>query len=261
LSFLLWQEPPSPVEVFNFQNPPFKKFVFSWVSRFLQPTRYRLVQKKAYSVTQREDGKIWPLYAETMIGLKRLNNLQMCVETVIGDQVKGDLIETGVWRGGACILMAAVLAANSIKDRKVYVADSFEGLPRPDAGTFPADSGDKHHEYNAYLAVSQEEVKENFRKYGLLDDNVVFLKGWFKDTLPSAPIKELAVMRLDGDMYGSTMDALTNLYPKLSRGGFCIVDDYALPGCKQAINDYRAAHGIDAEIQPIDEDSVFWRNE
>jgi O-methyltransferase len=85
------------------------------------------------------------------------------------------------------------------------------------------------------LAVSLEQVKANFDRYGLLDDQVRFLKGWFRDTLPVAPIERLAVLRLDGDMYESPMDTLVNLYPKLSEGGYVIVDDYgAIPACRQA---------------------------
>jgi O-methyltransferase len=102
-------------------------------------------------------------------------------------------------------------------------------------------------------------VKQNFEKYGLLDDQVCFLKGWFRDTLRSAPIKELAVVRLDGDMYESTMDALTALYPKLSQGGYLIVDDYGLAGCKRAVDDYRHAEKISDEILPIDECAVYWQ--
>lgn len=196
-----------------------------------------------------------------MIGFKRLDNLQFCIESVLRDRVEGDLIETGVWRGGACIFMRAVLAAYGVEDRKVYVADSFEGLPKPDdPEKFPADKGDKHY-IHTYLAVSKEEVENNFRKYRLLDDQVVFLKGWFKDTLPNAPIKKLALLRLDGDMYGSTMDALVNLYPKLSSGGFCIIDDYALRGCKLAVDDYRAKQKINSEMKTIDWTGRYWRKE
>jgi O-methyltransferase len=104
-------------------------------------------------------------------------------------------------------------------------------------------------------------VESHFERYGLLDNKVVFLKGWFRDTLPSAPIEKLAVLRLDGDMYGSTIDALTNLYPKLSKGGFCIVDDYALDGCRRAVDEYRTEHGIDAEMRAIDWTGRYWRKE
>src|SRR5262249_7945660 len=159
--------------------------------------------------------------------LKRLENLKFCVETAIRDGVPGDLIETGVWRGGACIFMRAILEAYGDKQRKVWVADSFAGLPKPNEAKYDADRGDKHHTFGD-LAVPRETVEKNFEQYGLLDDQVRFLEGWFKDTLPSAPINSLAVMRLDGDMYESTIQALEALYPKLSPGGFVIIDDYFL---------------------------------
>jgi O-methyltransferase len=122
-------------------------------------------------------------------------------------------------------------------------AGSISILPKPDVERYPVDKGDALYRAGM-LAVSQAEVEDNFRKYGLLDQQVVFLKGWFKDTLPGAPIHKLAVLRLDGDLYGSTMDALTNLYPKLSPGGFCIVDDYDWPGCRQAVDDFAAQQGM-----------------
>jgi O-methyltransferase/8-demethyl-8-(2,3-dimethoxy-alpha-L-rhamnosyl)tetracenomycin-C 4'-O-methyltransferase len=140
----------------------------------------------------------------------------------------------------------------------VFVADSFAGLPPPDADSFPADTGDIHHTFDP-LAVSRSQVEDNFRRYGLLDDRVVFLEGWFKDTLPQAPIDQIAVLRLDGDMYESTIQALDALYHKVSYGGFVIVDDYVLPPCAQAITDFRAKHGIGSTILPIDGSGVWWR--
>jgi O-methyltransferase len=258
LSFLLWPEPPISLTTFNYQRSPVKRALVSVISRLIATKGLTLMQEKQPSLSERTDGRVWPVWAETMIGLKRLNNLQECVETVLKDQVPGDLIETGVWRGGACIFMRAILAAHDVKDRRVFVADSFQGLPEPDVYKYPADSGDKHH-IHPYLAVSQEEVARNFEKYGLLDEQVVFLKGWFKDTLPAAPIKKLAVLRLDGDMYSSTMEALDILYPKLSRGGYCIIDDYALPGCRQAVNDFRTKYGISAEMKLVDWTGSYWR--
>lgn len=207
----------------------------------------------------REVGGGWPPTAHTMIGMKRLNNLQWCVEETLKNNVAGDFIETGVWRGGACILMRAILKAYRITDRKVFVADSFEGLPKPDP-RYPADKYDQHYRHSHVLGVSKEQVMKNFEKYGLLDDQVIFLKGWFKDSLPTAPIKRLAVLRIDGDMYESTMDALKNLYPKVSEGGYCIVDDYgALPNCMQAVEDYRIEHGITNPITRIDYSGIFWK--
>ncbi|KAF0193106.1 MAG: O-methyltransferase [Gammaproteobacteria bacterium] len=88
---------------------------------------------------------------------------------------------------------------------------------------------------------------------------MVFLEGWFKDTLPVAPIEKLSVIRLDGDMYSSTMEAIEILYPKLSSGGFCVVDDYGLGGCKKAIDDYRNMYNITSEITRVDWTGVYWR--
>jgi O-methyltransferase len=206
----------------------------------------------------REQGKDWPLFSQTMVGMKRLESLRSCIETVIADDVPGDLIETGVWRGGASIFARGVLRANGVVDRKVYVADSFEGLPPPDGDKYPADAGAGWHLADE-LAVSEDEVRENFARYGLLDDQVAFLKGWFKDTLPTVSDKTWAIARLDGDMYESTMDSLTNLYDGLSPGGFLIIDDYSVEACKQAVTDFRRDNGISEPIVEVDWTGVYWR--
>ncbi len=260
LSFSLWPEPPLPIETFNYRNHAFKRGLISLSSRFLKRKGLELATIRHHNEGEREEGRIWPGYADTMIGLKRLDNLQSCIETVIGEGIEGDLIETGAWRGGACIFMRAVLAAYGVEDRRVFVADSFEGLPRPDK-KWRADRDNTLHGHK-FMAISLDEVENNFRRYGLLDDKVVFLQGWFKDTLPDAPIEKLSVLRLDGDMYGSTMDALQNLYPKLSKGGFCIIDDYgAIEGCRKAVSDFRGQYGIETEIHEIDWTGRFWRKD
>ena len=142
----------------------------------------------------------------------------------------------------------------------MWLADSFQGLPKPARAEFPQDKDDPHWTLSAYLGVPLDTVKANFERYGLLDEQVRFLPGWFRDTLPGAPIERIAVLRLDGDMYESTMLALSTLYPKLSSGGFLIVDDLgALPNCKQAVDDYRAAHGIVEPITQVDWTGAFWR--
>ncbi len=213
-----------------------------------------------FSKDARELGRDWPRVSHSMIGNKRMLNLQKLAEHALTKEIPGDFIETGVWRGGACIMMRAVLKAYGVNDRTVWVADSFEGLPRPDPEKYPADAGDIHFEYNE-LAIPIEKVKENFSRYDLLDEQVAFLKGWFKDTLPQAPIEKLALMRLDGDMYESTMDALVNLFPRLSPGGFVIIDDYGyIESCRKAVHDYRHRYGITDTIYDIDEIGVFWQN-
>jgi O-methyltransferase len=219
-----------------------------------------LVRAERADPESRRLGRDQPAEAETMVGLARLDNLQDCIRQVLHEGVPGDLIETGVWRGGAVIFMRGALEAYGDPARRVWAADSFAGLPKPDAERCPADGGDLHWT-REQLAIPLEEVKRNFERYGLLDDRVSFLVGWFSETLPRAPIERLAVLRLDGDMYESTLDALRPLYPKLSRGGFAIIDDFALAPCRAAVEDYRREHGISEKLIDIDGTAVYWRKE
>jgi O-methyltransferase len=206
----------------------------------------------------RDNGRDWPQFAQTMVGTKRLANVRRCVERVVQDGVPGDLIETGVWRGGVVILMRAILEAYGVRDRTVFCADSFCGLPPPNEELYPADSGSRLHTAAA-LAITRKEVEVNFKLYGLLDEQVQFLEGWFKDTLPTVRDRTWSVVRLDGDLYESTLDALTNLYPGVAPGGFVIIDDYGHEPCRQAVTDYRDANGVAEPVQKIDWLGAFWR--
>jgi hypothetical protein len=197
-------------------------------------------------------------FAHSMIGAKRMQNIEECLDRVRDEGVPGDLMETGVWRGGAAIFMRGYLAAYEMNDRAVWAADSFEGLPQP---THPADRGfDFSASVVPSLSVSLEEVKATFARYGLLDDRVRFLKGWFRDTLPTAPVARLALLRLDGDLYESTMDALVALYDKVVPGGFVLVDDYGdFPPCRKAVDEFRASRKIVDPIVGVDWSGVYWR--
>jgi hypothetical protein len=212
-----------------------------------------------YNPAERAVGGDWPTRAHTMVGLARLDNLQECIEQVLADRVPGDLIETGVWRGGACIFMRGVLKAHGVTSRNVWIADSFQGFPQDTPR--PADRSMATQADQVQLAVPEAEVRRNFGLYGLLDDQVRFLPGFFADTLPSAPVKQLAVLRLDGDLYASTMDALVPLYPRVEPGGYVIIDDYQISMCKDAVTDYRGEHGVTSPIWDIDGCGVFWRKE
>ena len=237
-----------------------KRFVKQRFGGALSRRGMSIAKEIPFDPKKRELGRDWPHEAETMIGLKRLDNLQDCIRTIIADDVPGDLIETGVWRGGASIFMRAALMAFEDDRRTVWCADSFAGLPKPNVEMYPQDRGMTWHTSSA-LAVSEKEVIENFRRYGMLDERVKFLKGWFKDTLPTAPIDKLSLIRLDGDMYESTLDALNNLYSKLSPGGFLIIDDFGIPEdtCRNAIAAFRRENNISEKIVDIDGFGAFWR--
>ncbi len=196
--------------------------------------------------------------ALSMVGRARMDNIHDCVLSILKDDVPGDLIETGVWRGGASILMKGILDAYEATGREVWVADSFKGVPPPSPEKYPADDGWRfdHHEV---LRVGKEQVQANFDRYGLLDEHVKFLEGWFKDTLPELP-NTWSLIRLDGDLYESTWDAIASLYPSLSPGGFLLIDDYgSVPPCEAAITDYRVQNGITEVIHTVDWTGAYWR--
>lgn len=240
-----------------------KRWLLAPIQGLLRQFGIELARRVAIDPEARADGKDWPAEAETMIGLKRLDNLQACIEDVVRAGIPGDIIETGVWRGGAAIFARAALEVLGDTERAVWVADSFRGLPRPRDGAHPLDARDDYRLWSwTQLAVPREEVERNFARYSLLDARVRFLEGWFEDTLPAAPIERLAILRLDGDLYSSTMVALRTPYSKLSVGGYVIVDDYgAIEGCKQAVHNFRGEHGITEEFRWIDWAGVYWRRE
>ena len=243
-----------------YKDPPLKR---SLVGKLLAKVGVytRPEAAKKFDLRKRELGQDWPSMAHSMIGFKRMANVRNLLTDVIENQVEGDFVETGVWRGGTCIFAKAIMKSYGVTNRKVWVADSFSGLPKADGGKYKADKGDIHSKEDA-LSISRKEVEENFRVYGLLDENVEFLVGWFKDTLPKAPINKIAVLRLDGDMYESTINALEALYHKVSPNGYVIIDDYyAVEGCNRAVHDFLDQHcqNETVNIEEIDGTGVFWK--
>ena len=225
--------------------------------RTLRKRSIFLIRENPFSATKRDEGKDWPLIGYTMVGHRRLDNVQASFEDVLRNGVPGDLIETGAWRGGTTIFMRALLKAYGVTDRKVWVADSFEGLPVPKSSNDGLDLSQVQ-----YLKVSLEKVKSNFAKFGLLDEQVEFLEGWFNNTLPNAPIQNLAILRIDGDLYSSTMDSLQNLYHKVSKGGYVIVDDYySWPSCRKAVTDFLVKNSLEPDIKAIDWTGAYWKCE
>jgi hypothetical protein len=232
-----------------------------------------------FDPAKRETARDWPSQAHTMIGTRRLDNVQELVTAAIAAGTPGDLIETGIWRGGSVIFMRGLLKALGVTDRVVWAADSFEGFPvgeeqgatersytsaalRPPPGLAVGEYPPSVRPLIEAVSegTSLPDVRNRFARYGLLDEQVRFLPGWFRDTLPAAPIERLALLRLDGDLYDSTLDALAALYPRLSPGGYTIVDDYGqFEECRQAVHDYLDAAGEKVDIQQVDDDAVYWQ--
>lgn len=198
----------------------------------------------------------------SMIGRKRLDQLAKAVATVLEEGIAGDLMECGVWRGGACLLMAGMLAERGIRGRSIILADSFCGFPKRGSQADQSETGDfwdRFSNEHREIAVTEAEVRATFERFGLLGPDVRFLSGWFSETLPRAPVERLALLRLDGDTFGATEIALDRLYDKLSPGGFLIVDDYNIPECRAAVSVFRERHKIRERIARIDWTGIFWR--
>ena len=212
-----------------------------------------------FDADKRKNGTDWTFLGDTMTGWARLDNVYKLLTEVIENNIPGDYIETGVWRGGSSILARAIITALGEKDNRVsYVCDSFSGLPPGDRNL---DKGDKNWDNTPYLEIPYEVVASNFAKYGLLDSNVIFVKGFFRDSMfpLSKEVKRLSIMRLDGDMYESTVDVLYRLYDKLSLGGYVIIDDWFGFPARTACEDFFKVHGINPEIIAIDTLSVYWK--
>lgn len=200
-----------------------------------------------------------------MVGDDRLSNAYDLVREVVRQKIPGDIVECGVFNGGCSAMMAAALCADDC--RNVWMFDSFEGLPHP-----REEDGDKARTYS-HLEIlngnlepinrcvgAEQNVREIFSLINFPIDKMRICKGWFQDVLPkrSGETPPIAVLRLDGDWYESTMICLEYLYPKLSIGGYLIIDDYGYwEGCKRAVDEYFSKRNFLPEINIIDDTGVF----
>ncbi len=179
----------------------------------------------------------------TLLSKSQLDLVEQAVLTVEGQGVAGDFLEAGIWRGGVIILMRALINAHNVSGRKVFAADSFAGIPKNTRAV-----NDPVDQWRDRWVAPLDEVKQAVGRFGLLDDKIEFIVGFFENSLKSLEGKRFAVVRLDSDSYDSVETSLEYLYPLVSRGGFVIIDDWHLPGCRMAVTNYRSQLGITDEI-------------
>jgi hypothetical protein len=188
----------------------------------------------------------------TLLTRSQLDLVEQAVLDVEARGVPGDFIEAGVWRGGVIILMRALLNAHAISGRRVFAADSFAGIPKNvRARNDPVDL------WSDRWVASLAEVQQNIARFGLLDDRIAFVEGFFADTLKTLAGERFALIRLDSDSYDSVEESLVHLYPLLSYGGVIIIDDWHLVGCKAAVLNYRSRHNIGEEIK-VQKGNAYW---
>jgi hypothetical protein len=209
------------------------------------------------------DGWKLPEYARphTTARIINLNNLHTLAVDVIQRKVPGDFLEAGVWQGGAVIFLAGLVKAYNVQNVRVWAADTFAGIP-----DYKVDGvNDVVEQWTDRWVASLSRVKDNIRRYNLLDDKIRFVEGPFRDALPAAGIERLSLLRVDGDSYASTRDALQALYGKVSPGGYVIVVNWHLGGCRDAVLAFRDHCDNVAPLQGVytegDDDEpyeVFW---
>ena len=217
---------------------------------------------------------------QTTLSVADLDHLERLVGRLFDDGVPGDLMEAGVFRGGACIFLRGLLAAAFPREahRRVFVADSFAGIPPPRLDIEVAATGETHAkevdptaDWTDRFVSGVDAVRYNFRRYGLLDGRVTFVEGFFNESLPpvlgstsdvapfpppeGAPV--LALLRIDADAYDGVLDALHGAYHRLSPGGAVVIDDWHLGGARAAVHKFRAARNIVAPLRPLPSDHVY----
>lgn len=175
-------------------------------------------------------------------------NLQYIVE----HKIPGDIVECGVWRGGMMQLTALTLKHLGDESRKLYLYDTYDGMPEPEQRDLSVDGGSAHAAWQQHKSQGEkwgfggqlEEVRERILATGYPEQQCVFVKGMVENTIPDhSPASDIAILRLDTDLYSSTRHELEQLYPKLSQGGVLIVDDYGyFQGAREATDEYFSKH-------------------
>lgn len=188
----------------------------------------------------------------TLLTRAQLDLIEAAVAHVEREGVNGDFLEAGIWRGGVVAFLRGLIEAYDIADRRVIAADSFAGIPLNSRAT-----GDPVDGWTDRWVASVDEVRGIIERFGLLDERVLFLVGFFEDSLRKLTNERFAVIRLDSDSYDSVDTSLEYLHPRVSPGGVVIIDDWHLPGSRMAVLDYRARHDIRDELH-VHDGNAYW---
>jgi hypothetical protein len=187
----------------------------------------------------------------TMIGSRRARSLRRMARTCDEDHIPGAFVDCGCFNGGSSAMMSS-----GAPSREVWAFDSFEGLP--EAGPRDPVRAD---DLVGQLVASEQKVREAFSRFAS-PERLHVVKGWFQETFPRSAreIEPVAILHADGDWYESVKLTLETFEPKVSPGGFVVIDDYGdWEGAKEATHDYRASRGIDATLIEVDHTAAFWR--
>lgn len=248
----------------------FRTRAFQFVSLTILDS-WPYVPLKAYLDT----GKLrlfWNVCTHALQNYASLSNAYDLAAYIENRKLPGAIVECGVWRGGCAAVMAKV-ADTAKSNRKIWLFDSFEGMPSATKEDIGQDAkwlscGVMSEDLTDLTPVgtniaSVEEVKELlFNRLHLKEENVVIVKGWFQNTLPAYRdrIGDIALLRIDGDWYQSTKACLETLYDNVVNNGYIIVDDYGFfPGCKKAVDEFLQERQVTVQIIKVDYSRIYFQ--
>ncbi len=206
--------------------------------------------------------------AYTMTSVERMYSLYNSVKYILSNEIEGDFVECGVWKGGSAMLIAKLLSLHNVKNRKIFLYDTFEGMSEPtefdkdyagEKATSLLQQSSIENQASVWCYSSFDEVKDNMLKTGLESSQIIMVKGKVEDTIPAeVPTNKIALLRLDTDWYESTAHELLHLYPLLNIHGVLIIDDYGhWQGCRQAVDEYFEKYNVRLLLNRIDETGRF----
>jgi O-methyltransferase len=268
-----------------FSVKKYLKKIIRWMEKVLPEKTFNVLYKKLFSLYKNmapygylcskgsttflnNGGDQWSMAKNifhimpySLVGVGGLEVTYRAVKDVCERNIRGDLIELGVARGGCAALMASIAFNKEICgeiDRKLWLFDSYEGLPDPTDMDFNPDLGDGTGDHARPLPKGSclgqlNEVQDlMFKKNDFPKEKIEFIKGWFDKTVPvtKKDIQEIAVLRIDGDWYESTKCCLENLYENVTAGGYVIIDDYqSCYGCKRAVDEFIQNRRLNPDIK------------
>ncbi len=170
--------------------------------------------------------------------------------------IDGDIVECGVYRGGSAAVMGcAMVALTDERPRKLWLFDSFAGMP-------PAGErdGEFSHTLEGAYVGSQQETRRLLGQAGVPEDRFEIVTGFYADTFATIKTPRTALLHVDCDFYEPVKLTLEKFYPRLSPGGFVVLNDYGIyKGARTATDEFFDAHGLDIEPVAVDPTASFFQ--
>ena len=237
-------------------------YVRKIIQKFAHICGYQITKEIPSDFSDKDIKIINSVRPYTMTSAERIFSLIESVRYVINNKVPGDIVECGVWRGGSMMATAKTLLEHNNQEKVLYLFDTFEGMTKPDEIDVSNSELNATKEFNGtkidsdssnWCRATIDDVKSNLFSVGYDKSKIYFIKGKVEETLPFDDIKSISILRLDTDWYKSTKHELIHLFPKISKGGVLIIDDYGFwQGARKAVDEYFSENNIQILLNRID---------